>query len=148
MSVYKQVHVKKNIEKGTSVLPSFTFTTLKNEAFYTKNLFSAKDKIIFNYFNPDCEHCQSMANSYLQNADKLKAVKIIMLTLADSTVTAKFASLYKLNTIPSIIVLRDTKFQFEKAYGHMIVPSFFVYKENKLVKKIIGEAKIEYLLSD
>lgn len=70
-----------------------------------------------------------------------------MVTIADSTSVAKFNQDYHLNTLSNIVLLRDTKFQFYKIFGTTTVPSFFIYEHQKLVKKIIGETKIENLIA-
>lgn len=123
------------------------FTSLSNGIFSNKDLPNTNSKIIINYFSPTCEHCQYMATSFLKNKEKLKDVTIIMVTIADSNSIAKFNDDYKLNTLPHIILLRDPKFQFENTFGTSTVPSFFIYNEGKLVKKIIGETKMDNLLN-
>jgi len=70
-----------------------------------------------------------------------------MITIADSNSVARFTRDYQLNRMTNIILLRDTKFQFYKIFGTASVPSFFIYENQKLVKKIIGETKIETLLN-
>ena len=111
-------------------------------------MFILNDKhIIINYFNPNCEHCQYMATQYIKDSLKIKNFQILMITSADSSETAKFNNEYKLSILPNIVLLRDTNYQFQKAFGTGIVPSFFIYKHNKLVKKIIGETKIDNLIN-
>lgn len=112
-----------------------------------QKLFSSNNKLIFNFFSPTCQHCQYMATEYLKNKTQLKNINIIMVTVADSSSVAKFSNDYQLNTLPNIILLRDTKFQFYKIFGTATVPSFFIYENQKLVKKIIGETKIENIIN-
>jgi thiol-disulfide isomerase/thioredoxin len=145
--VFATIQQKKAVEKNTAILPVFSFRTLNNKTFSHTDLENANDKIIFNHFSPTCEHCQYMAKSFLANKDKLKDVTILMVTIADSTSVAKFSNEYQLATMPNIILLRDTKYQFEKTFGTSVVPSFFIYQNTKLVKKIIGETKIDNLLA-
>jgi thiol-disulfide isomerase/thioredoxin len=122
---------------------------IDGELFNINDIINNKAKlIIFNYFNPDCEHCQYMVKSFFADKNKLSDVTIVMVTAADSTATARFYTDYKLNELPNIIVLRDPAFQFPKIFGTGIVPSFFIYKNKKLVKKIMGETKIENLLTE
>ena len=135
---------KKQPEKP---LPTFSFARINNKTFSNANLENENSKTIFNFFSPNCEHCQYMATQYLKNKEQLKDINILMVTIADSNSVVKFSKDYRLNTLPNIVLLRDSKFQFYKIFGTATVPSFFIYKHQKLVKKIIGETKIENLIA-
>jgi len=144
--IFITIQQKQSIEKITYTLPVFAFVTVSNKTFSNADLENENGKIIFNFFSPTCEHCQYMATQYLKNKEQLKESTILMVTIADSSSVAKFNKDYQLNTLPNLILLRDTKFQFYKIFGIATVPSFFIYKQQKLVKKIIGETKIENLI--
>jgi thiol-disulfide isomerase/thioredoxin len=145
--IYNKIQQKKVVEKNTVIVPIFSFYTLHNINFNNNNIPNNNDKLIFNFFSPTCEHCQYMATQYLYHKEQLKGITILMITIADSAATAKFYIDYRLNKMPNAIVLRDTKFQFFKTFGTETVPSFFIYNHFKLVKKIIGETKIENLIN-
>jgi thiol-disulfide isomerase/thioredoxin len=147
ISIYKKIIAKNIADKNTSTLPAFSFATVGNKTFSNEDLSDTNSKIIINYFNPACEHCQYMAKSYVKNADKLNDISLIMITIADSSSISKFRNDYHLDSLHNITFLRDPKLQFEKIFGTSSVPSFFIYKDRKLVKKIIGETKIENLLN-
>ena len=141
------VQIKSNKQKGyQSDLPNFTFLTLGNTHYTNTEIRNISETIIFNFFSPTCEHCQYMATQYLMHKKKLKDIAILMVTIADSNSIVKFNKDYQLHTLPNVILLRDTKFQFYKTFGTASVPSFFIYEHQKLVKKIIGETKIENLI--
>jgi len=118
----------------------YTNTALK------KNFELLSERVIINFFSPTCEHCQYMATQYLKNKAQLKDITILMVTSADSCSLTKFNNDYQLNTFHNIVLLRDTKFKIYKIFEITTVPSFFIYDHQKLVKKIIGETKIENLL--
>jgi thiol-disulfide isomerase/thioredoxin len=139
---------KNKIKVTIQQLPSVNLRRIDGIFLNIDTFKSSKELLVLNYFNPNCEHCQYMAQSFLANKDKLSDVTIVMVTVADSAATANFYGDYQLNKLPNIIVLRDTKFQFPAIFGTGVVPSFFIYKNKKLVKKIIGETKIENLLSE
>ena len=141
----KKKEQENEMVKKLDCIPNFTFKTLNNEMFIINSIKS--NFIVFNFFSPTCEHCQYMATSYLKNKEHLKEITIIMVTIADSSTVAKFNTDYHLNTMPNIIILRDAKFEFYKIFGNATVPSFFIYNHQKLVKKIIGETKIENLIA-
>jgi len=71
-----------------------------------------------------------------------------MVTISDSSEVVKFKNDYHLDSLPNLVLLKDSKFRFEKLFGTAMVPSFFIYKNKKLMKEIIGETKIENLLTE
>jgi thiol-disulfide isomerase/thioredoxin len=145
--IVKEINEKNKVEAIISKIPSFSFLTLDNHSFSDKNIENRKSRIILNYFNPNCEHCQYMASEFLKDSQKIKDLQILMITSADSASVAKFNSDYKLSLLPNIIILRDTNYQFQKTFGTGVVPSFFIYQQNKLVKKVIGETIIDNLIN-
>ncbi|HEX8461730.1 MAG TPA: TlpA disulfide reductase family protein [Segetibacter sp.] len=146
-NIYFKIQAKSVLQKTISDLPDFTLTTaLDNEPFRSTIFKNSNDTILINFFSPTCEHCQYMASSFIKNKEQLQNVKIVMVTIDDSISVAKFKKDYQLNIMPNVLLLRDTKFQFEKIFGTSVVPSFFLYVNGKLKKRIIGETKIENLL--
>lgn len=87
-----------------------------------------------------------MAVEFLEDSQKLKDVQILMITTADYESAAKFSNDYKLSLLHNVVILRDTSNQFQKTFGTSFVPSFYIYENSKLVKKIIGETQIENLI--
>jgi len=150
---YLSYRIFNNIQKlriaqiNTKTLPNFSFISTDGTKFTCSDISNINSKIVFNYFSPTCEHCQYMATQYLINIDKLKDITILMITIADSNSVAVFSNNYQLCSMPNIILLRDDKYDFYKIFGTMNVPSFFIYRNKKLVKKIIGETKIENILA-
>lgn len=139
---------KKNVNNLTiEKLPIILLKDVNNNFFSNNDIDNTKSRIIINHFSPTCEHCQYMAGEFIKDSQKLKDVQILMITSADSASAAKFNSDYKLSLLPNIIILRDTNYQFQKTFGTGVVPSFFIYEHNKLVKKVIGETTIENLIN-
>lgn len=139
---------KKNVNNLTiEKLPIILLKDVNNNFFSNNDIDNTKSRIIINHFSPTCEHCQYMAGEFIKDSQKLKDVQILMITSADSASAAKFNSDYKLSLLPNIIILRDTNYQFQKTFGTGVVPSFFIYEHNNLVKKVIGETKIENLVN-
>jgi thiol-disulfide isomerase/thioredoxin len=143
----KKINEKNRAESIIAKTPEFSFLTLDNHSFSDKNIENRKSRLILNHFNPNCEHCQYMAGEFIKDSQKLKDVQILMITSADSASVAKFNGDYKLSLLPNIIILRDTNYQFQKTFGTGVVPSFFIYEQNKLVKKVIGETIIDNLIN-
>lgn len=146
INIYHKIKANNVTQKTISTLPDFTFSTLNNQPFHSANFRNTKDTILVNFFSPTCEHCQYMASSFIKNKEQLQNVKIVMVTIADSISVTRFKKDYQLSKLSNVLLLRDTQFQFEKIFGTSVVPSFFLYVNGKLVKKIIGETKIENLL--
>lgn len=145
--IVKKIYEKNKSEAIITTTPEFSFISQENQSFSNKNLDNTKLRIIINHFFPNCEHCQYMAGEFLKDSQKLKDIQILMITSADSASASKFNSDYKLSLLSNIIILRDTNYQFQRTFGTGVVPSFFIYEKNKLVKKIIGETKIENLVN-
>lgn len=144
-SIYRKIQIKRTAEKNTATIPPFHFITLNKQEYNSTSVKSGK--VIVNFFSPQCEHCQYMTEAYLQHAQQLDSVRILMITAADSNTVARFAAEYKINTMPNITLLLDRELQFPVVFGSASVPSFFVYENNRLVKKISGETRIENLLN-
>jgi thiol-disulfide isomerase/thioredoxin len=139
--------LKKNKENiKISKIPYFNFSTLDNDSFNNENIDNSKNRLILNNFSPACEHCQYMAVEFLKDSQKIKDIQILMITTADYESSAKFSNDYKLSLLQNVMILRDTDYQFQKIFGTSFIPSFYIYENNKLVKKIIGETKIENLI--
>ena len=143
----KKINEKNRAESIIAKTPEFSFLTLDNHSFSDKNIENRESRLILNHFSPNCEHCQYMAGEFLKDSQKIKDIQILMITSADSLSAAKFISDYKLSLLPNIIILRDTNYQFQKTFGTGVVPSFFIYEQNKLVKKVIGETLIDNLIN-
>lgn len=143
--ITKKINEKNKTEAIIANTPEFTFLTLNNILFSNRDLDMSKKRIIMNYFNPNCEHCQYMAGKFIKDSQKIKDLQILMITSSDSSSTKKFSSDYKLSLLPNIVILRDTNYQFQKTFGTAVSPSFFIYRDNILYKKIIGETRIENL---
>lgn len=149
--VYKIVHkinLVSQIAENTATIPQFNFNTIQHHTFTKQDIGDTLGNVIIQLFSPDCEHCQYMAQSLVKNKEKLKDIEIIMITpFGDSSSAAQFAQTYHLNSLKNVHLLLDTKAAFFKIFGSSLVPSFYVYKNNKLVKSIKGETKIENLLN-
>lgn len=147
LHISKKIREKNRIEAITATIPEFSFLTDGQHSFSNKDIDNSKSRIIINHFSPTCEHCQYMAGEFIKDSQKLKDVQIIMITSADSIITAKFIMDYKLLLLPNIIISRDTNYHFQKTFGTSVVPSFFIYERNKLVKKVIGETIINNFIN-
>ena len=88
-----------------------------------------------------------MTNLLIKHKNMVKDKKILMITISDITTVSVFIKRYQLYSLPNITVLRDPKLECSKLFGTTVVPSFFVYENNQLIKKMEGETKIENLVN-
>lgn len=145
--MYHKLEEKRVADANTTVLPSFSFYIQDGSLFTTDRSSYANEKVVINYFNPDCDHCQYMARQIKKTSPAFTGITILMVTNADSLSVSSFVKKYGLENIPGIILLRDPEYSFNRLFGSSIVPSFFLYKNRALVRKITGETKVENLIA-
>ena len=144
----RSIQRKNRAELTTATIPQFTFQTLAHQHFSKQSIADTLGNVVFMLFSPDCEHCQYMAQSMVAHKEEIQNTQFIMVTpFGDSAAVAQFEQTYKLNTLPNVQLLLDEKADFPKTFGATLTPSFFVYKNNRLVKNIKGETKIENLVN-
>lgn len=137
----------KYLAENIASIPQFSFTTLNQQTFSKQNLPDTLGKVIIELFSPDCEHCKYMAKTLVANKDRFRDTEIIMITpFGDSASVSEFIKTYQLTSLVKAHFLLDKKFDFPNIFGTSVVPSFFIYDNNKLVRQIKGETKIENLL--
>ena len=145
-AIYK-ISKRNEVIKSAENLPSFTFLNQNNVPSLSDSLIH-RDKVIINFFSTSCEHCQYMAKSFLKSRDSIKDIQILMVSEESASKINSFYSEYHLDSIPSIIILRDSKYEFDKIFGTSVIPAFLVYKNKKLLKKILGETSLNYLIAE
>lgn len=144
--MYHKLEEKRAAEANTALLPSFTFYNQNGSLFQADSISYHNEKIVIGFFSPDCEHCQYMAGKIKMHNTNFAGIPILMITQADSLAVSQFATKYKLVNEPGIIFLRDPNYTFNQVFGPSIVPSFYLYKNRALIRKIVGETKIENLI--
>ena len=143
-----KINFNKQVAEKITTIPQFSFITIEHNPYTKQNIEDTLGSIIIQLFSPDCEHCQYMAQSFLINKEKIIHLEILMITpFGDSASVTKFSHDYGLDSLNNIQLLLDTQGDFFKLFGSSAVPSFFVYKNNMLVKSIMGETTIENLLN-
>ena len=140
--IYSSIHQKKTIQNNIQTLP---IAYLKSIQISSTTI---KPTIIFNYFNPSCDHCQYMAKQFFKHKNTLQNICLIMVTTADINSIIQFKKDYFIDSLPNTIIIKDTNDNFYKTFAVSVVPSFFIYKNNVLIKKYIGETKIENLFEN
>ncbi len=144
---FQKIKHRKRQLSSISIIPEFEFIKSKGGLYNRNALDKNADVTIFNYFDPDCEHCQVMMKAYGNNRIILKRVQILMITGADSISLRKFENLFAVDSLDEVVLLRDPKFTFFKLFGTISIPAFIIYKNGILYKKITGETSIKNLLN-
>ena len=145
LNIYHIVQVKLNAVQQSKNIPAVSFYSLKGEIMSLSQQATQADTLIINLFHPECEHCQYMASTFQEHIPKLKHTRIVMISQADSVDISNFSNTYRLSDMCNLVVLQDKRFQFNKFFGTSVVPSFFIYANGRLIKKIIGETKFANL---
>lgn len=144
--IYKTINKKSAIEKATASLPVFRFYTLQGQPF-TNDSLQKDQSTVFTYFNTGCEHCQYEVVQIIKNEKQLNQANLLMISNQPVQELKAFDSLYHLSSYPFIKLLRDSAGSFPEIFGTAMVPSMFIYNnEKRLVKKFLGETKIENLI--
>lgn len=146
---YKIWSISKSKEKLIAVtqhLPSIQFRKIDGSIFNSDSVNANEQFLVFNYFNPGCEHCQNMVKEMHAEKNLLDTVSWIMITAAPKSATKAFYDSMRLNELPNVTVVLDTAYNFIQTFGSGGVPSFYVYRDKKLVRKHSGECSIHYLL--
>jgi thiol-disulfide isomerase/thioredoxin len=136
--------IKINIQKLPSVELRKTDGTILN----TGSFKTSKKLLVLNYFNPDCDHCQSMVQELFKAKSLLENVKWVMITSAPVEKIKRFADSMKISQLKNVTVLNDTASQFIKVFGTVSAPSFFIYKNGELLRKHSGECRVTYLVQE
>lgn len=144
--ILSTAQVKENLNASIQHLPSVKFTKLDGSILQTDSLKNSKQLLVINYFNPECDHCQSMVQEMFREQALLQDVNWLMITSHSKEGTRQFADSMNLSQLPNVTVLNDTASQFVNAFGTVSVPSFYVYKNGELIRKHNGECSIAYLL--
>lgn len=145
-TIRNMANEKERIKAMTDFLPSIPLRKLDGSILLTDSFRTTSELLVLNYFNPECDHCQNMVQDMFQESTLLKDVNWLMVTSASRNKTIRFADSMNLIHLPKVIVLNDSAFNFSRAFGTVSVPSFYVYKKGKLIRKNSGECSISYLL--
>ena len=146
-SIYKQVKRKEQIAEKIKNIPEFYFYMPGSDSIFTDANIKADKATLIIYYNPECEHCQYEADIISKRIEEFKPFQLFFITYANAEQIESFAHNYKLTGFANIKFLWDKEFIFSDVFGESKVPVSFIYdKEGKLVKKIIGEIKVDALL--
>jgi thiol-disulfide isomerase/thioredoxin len=121
-------------------MPAFSASMTDSTKVFFKDL---KGKVFLIFFNPDCDHCQREAEMLSKNKSMLTGYEVYFVTPDKMEAIAKFAEDYDLLE-PNIHFGRANVPDVIKAVGPINqVPTFFIYRDQKLVARNEGELALE-----
>lgn len=138
---------KKQIENNLQSLPKVLVSDLDSTQFSVSTWADNQAVIIF-YFDTNCEHCQSEAQALKSQAEAFKEAKLLWLSVAQLAQLRAFEQKFDLEkTFGSALkIAQITPEAADKEFGFRVVPTILIYDgQQKLVKKYVGETKIETL---
>ena len=100
------------------------------------------------YIHPECEFCRYEAKQIGLHARQLSNTTVLMISPDQSASRLNaFAKENQLWELTNFELLQDHDNTFEACFGTAVIPSVFIYKNGELVKKYLGETKIEAILN-
>lgn len=144
--IARKIGIRQRAETIVLHVPDFRFVDLDGRIVSRGNMGRYEHYLIFNYFDPECDHCQYMARQIAHNSTQMRNFRIIMVTGADSLSARIFRHSFGLDTMGNIQVVRDVDYSFFRLFGTGLTPCFFIYdSKGDLRRRISGATRIELL---
>lgn len=145
--IWSTTKAKEQIISATQNLPSIELRKMDGSIFNIDSFKTNEQLLVLNYFNPDCEHCQSMVQELFRQQQLLENVNWLMITSATVEKTKRFADSMRIEKLKNVTILNDTATLFLKTFEAVSVPSFYVYKNGELLRKHSGVCSVKYLVN-
>jgi len=145
-NITRKITYKNEVAERIKTIPDFSFKTLKGNDFTKENI--TKDRnTVFIYFNSECEHCQYEAYAIREQLNNFTNTQILFISFENKSRIKTFAKEYKLDNKMNVFFLHDKDSNFSEIFDAHHIPFTLIYnRQQKLVKKYIGEVKIEAIL--
>jgi hypothetical protein len=125
---------KEDAPKILKKIPVFEFPLIGQSGVITRHQFKGR-ALVVSYFNPDCSHCQMLADGVGKRSDRLvykvggKPTRVAWLwvTRFDEDQAWDFMKQYGLAGRPDVWLAADREGAFYGAFGDMHVPSVYVF---------------------
>jgi thiol-disulfide isomerase/thioredoxin len=142
--IYSKLESKKAIEQNTKFIPTLLLKNIDNQSINLKRN-AGKFQFLF-FFNSECEHCQAEATLLQKHLAEFQKAEITFISIEPIQNIKSFASKYKLINQTNITFCHIEPDVLGKQFGTLGFPTFFIYNpQNELVKKYVGETKVEAL---
>jgi len=136
----------KNVANRIQKIPDFKLTTLSG-TFFLKNDLPSQTKILFIYFNSNCDLCQVEAEEINKHIKLFRNTQIVFVSSQTNEEILDFAKKYKLLNHENVDVLCDIQDSFSDLFDVNSIPYCLIYDKNQqLIKKIEGATTVKSLL--
>lgn len=144
--IVNKINYKNEVKKHIKTIPVFLYQNIKGKTFTNENL-KKGTPTIFIYFNTDCEHCNTEAQTIKETITKFKGIELIFVSFEKPQLIKKFAERHQLNNYDNVYFLYDSKVTFAPTFDVNSIPCIVLYDKNhQLIEKIKGQTKPEVLI--
>lgn len=132
-------------------IPEFgEFNSYRGNILLTNDHLPKEGKIIFIFYDPECEHCQELGFEVNKNIQRLKHTQIYFISMQDKKSILKYQAKYtpKLKSYKNVGFYHDSEYNFILKFNPKNFPSLYLYdaETSKLLKYLDGENKIDEIL--
>lgn len=138
--------IKSNHE-GESI-PQFSLFLADSSTYFKTASLKGGKPVVFFYFGPGCPYCRAQMDDFIDNADKLKDIQIVLLTTSPFEEMKWFYEHYKLGMYHNMVVGVDYTNFFRGYFGTNGVPYLAVYGQDKKLREVFdGKVSVRQLRS-
>jgi ahpC/TSA family len=146
VQVLKKLQHKEQVQQALAILPEFSFCTLEGASFTNAQL-PQNNKIVFIYFNTECEYCFYETKDISEQLERFKATTLLLVSNEKKEAIKAFAIKQNLQDKSQVIFLQDSTYTFAKQFEANSIPYILVYDaQGKLLLRHKGQIRAEKLL--
>jgi len=146
VQVLKKLQHKEQVQQALAILPEFSFCTLEGASFTNAQL-PQNNKIVFIYFNTECEYCFYETKDISEQLERFKATTLLLVSNEKKEAIKAFAIKQNLQDKSQVIFLQDSTYTFAKQFEANSIPYILVYDaQGKLLLRHKGQLRAEKLL--
>jgi peroxiredoxin len=121
-------HVSKgNTNEGIgTAIPDFKFYDALGKP-VTKASLAVGKPVIFFYFDPDCDHCQLISKSIVEQKSLFRGITFVLVSWAEVDAIKAFAPKYLAGYTYPMWITKDKDYMIDKWFGYSETPSLYVY---------------------
>jgi thiol-disulfide isomerase/thioredoxin len=144
--IVRKVHNSELIAENIARFPVFSFITLSNETFNSRNI--KEGPVLVVHFHPECEHCRHEISEIFRSQIPESFTSVILVSAAHPDSIKVFLKKLNSSDFATVIPLADTAYKFEDVFGRGIIPSIYIYNRKlELIKVLRGEVKTQTILN-
>jgi thiol-disulfide isomerase/thioredoxin len=140
-----QCSEKKSVETAsasTNDLPLLTVTKADGSKF---DLRTVEGKAILVFFNPECDHCQRVAEQIKLRKKMFSSHQVYFVSTENQEALQKFAQQYELLDDNFLFVQADAADVFQAVGNLPSVPAIFIYHDQDFIRRFDGETSLDVI---